>query len=87
MEADKKFRKKGKSMKEFAKNLKPCPFCGKQIDIEKNMYIPERDWKPTFYDPDSGGKSISIHCECGLEFCNGTHDYQEFVEAWNRRAT
>ena len=73
-------------MKEFAKNLKPCPFCGKEIDIKKNMYIPERDWKPTFYDPDSGGDPISIHCECGLEFSTGTHDYQEFLEAYNRRA-
>ncbi len=23
--------------------LKPCPFCGKEIDTEKNVYIPERD--------------------------------------------
>lgn len=28
--------------------LKPCPFCGKEIDIDKDMYIPERDWKPFF---------------------------------------
>lgn len=39
--------------------LKPCPFCGKEIDAEKNVYIPERDWAPSFYDPDSGGKSNS----------------------------
>ena len=35
--------------------LKPCPFCGKEIDTDKNVYIPERDWAPSFYDPDSGG--------------------------------
>lgn len=49
--------------------LKPCPFCGKEIDTNKDMHIPERDWKPSFYDPDSGGYPISIHCECGLGFC------------------
>lgn len=64
----------------------PCPICGKEIDIGKDMYIPERDWKPTFYDPDSGGDPINIHCKCGLEFCTGTYDYQEFVNAWNRRS-
>ena len=65
--------------------LKPCPFCGKEIDTDKDMYIPERDWKPSFYDPDSGGYPISIHCECGLNFCPGTWDYKEFVGAWNKR--
>lgn len=65
--------------------LKPCPFCGKEIDTDKNMYIPERDWKPSFYDPDSGGYPISIHCECGLDFCTGTWDYEEAVEQWNQR--
>ena len=67
-------------------NLRPCPFCGGVVDEEK-MYIPERDWKPSFYDPDSGGYPLSIHCECGLEFCTGTYDWSEFVKAWNRRAT
>lgn len=57
----------GKVRMEMEK-LKPCPFCGKEIDIDKDMYIPERDWKPSFYDPDSGGYPISIHCECGLGF-------------------
>ena len=66
--------------------LKPCPFCGKEIDTEKNVYIPERDWTPSFYDPDSGGNPIAIHCECGLDFCPGTWDYKEFVEAWSKRA-
>lgn len=65
--------------------LKPCPFCGKEIDTEKNVYIPERDWKPSFYDPDSGGNPIAIHCECGLTFCTGTWDWKEAVEIWNRR--
>lgn len=66
--------------------LLPCPKCGKEIDIDKDMYIPDRDWKPTFYDPDSGGDPISIHCECGIEFCAATHDWKEFVKAWNKRA-
>lgn len=68
------------------RKLKPCPFCGKEIDTDKDMHIPERDWNPSFYDPDSGGYPISIRCECGLVFCPGTWDYKEFVEQWNRRA-
>ena len=75
----------GKVRMEMGK-LKPCPFCGKEI-ADKDMYIPERDWKPSFYDPDSGGYPISIHCKCGLVFCPGTWDYEEFVEQWNRRTS
>nr|DAG44676.1 MAG TPA: restriction alleviation protein [Bacteriophage sp.] len=66
--------------------LKPCPFCGHRIAIEKDVYDPSKDWSPTFIDPDSGGDPINIHCECGLEFCTGTYDWGEFVKAWNRRA-
>lgn len=65
--------------------LKPCPFCGKQIDENKELYLPERDWKPSFYDPDSGGDPISIVCKCGLEFSTGTYEWEEFVKAWNTR--
>jgi hypothetical protein len=65
--------------------LLPCPICSREIDIEKNLYIPERDWKPTFYDPDSGGDPINIHCECGLEFSTGTYDMSEFEKQWNTR--
>lgn len=72
-------------MAEVKKELKPCPFCGRSIDIEKDVYEPSRDWHPTFIDPDSGGDPINIHCKCGLEFCTGTYDWGEFVEAWNRR--
>lgn len=65
--------------------LKPCPFCGHSI-TEKDVYEPSKDWRPTLMDPDSGGDPISIHCECGLEFCTGTYNCNKFVEAWNRRA-
>ena len=58
-------------MESEGEKLKPCPFCGKEIDTDKDMYIPERDWKPSFYDPDSGGHPISIRCECGLVFLPG----------------
>ena len=70
----------------MSESLKPCPFCGRSIDIEKDVYDPSKDWSPTFIDPDSGGDPINIHCECGLEFCTGTYDWGEFVKAWNRRA-
>lgn len=70
----------------MSEQLKPCPFCGNKVDEQKDMYLPERDWKPTLYDPDSGGDPISIHCKCRLEFSNGTYDYAEFLKAWNRRA-
>lgn len=66
------------------KIIKPCPFCGNKI-AESNMYIPERDWVPTYYDPDSGGEPIRIECECGLKFCIGTYNFEEFLESWNRR--
>lgn len=65
--------------------LKPCPFCGKKIDIKKDVYDPSEDWHPTFSDPDSGGDPITICCKCGLEFRTGTYDWEEFVKAWNRR--
>lgn len=70
----------------MSEKLKPCPFCGNKVDEQKDMYLPERDWKPTLYDPDSGGNPISIHCKCGLEFSTGTYDYEEFLKAWNRRS-
>lgn len=63
--------------------LKTCPICGKEIDIEKDVYIPERDWKPSFYDPDSGGDPISVNCECGFRFCIATHDWKDFSDIWN----
>lgn len=65
--------------------LKPCPFCGKMIDEQNELYLPERDWKPSFYDPDSGGDPISIVCKCGLEFSTGTYEWEEFIKAWNTR--
>jgi len=66
-------------------SLKPCPFCGKnKTDVD--IHGGDRDWHPTFYDPDSGGNPLYIHCECGLEFCAGTWDYKEFVDAWNTRS-
>jgi len=64
--------------------LKPCPKCGREINLE-DMYLPDRDWHPTYYDPDSGGNPISLRCKCGIEFCAGTHDWNEFVKEWNTR--
>lgn len=66
------------------KELKPCPICGKKI-MKSDMYIPEIDWVPTYYDPDSGGEPISINCKCGRCFCTGTYDWKEFMKSWNKR--
>ncbi len=70
----------------MSEELKPCPICGSEIDIERDVYEASKDWHPTFSDPDSGGDPINIHCKCGLEFCPGTYVWDEFVELWNRRA-
>ena len=43
------------------------------------------DWKPTFYDPDSGGDPYYIHCECGIEFSIGYCEITDLAEAWNKR--
>ena len=61
--------------------LKKCPICGATLKI----YSPE-DWKPTFYDPDSGGDPYNAVCDCGFQYSSGSYDYAEFVAALNRRA-
>ena len=62
--------------------LKPCPFCGRKVEMHGGI----EEWKPTFYDPDSGGDPYSINCECGCSFSNFSYDLDEAAEAWNRRA-
>ncbi len=60
--------------------LKPCPFCGREVKIRGGP----KNWKPTFYDPDSGGDPYQICCECGC--CFGFFDdAEELSNAWNRR--
>lgn len=44
------------------------------------------EWKPTFYDPDSGGDPYYIHCECGIEFSIGYCEITDLAKAWNKRA-
>ena len=61
--------------------LKSCPICGRDVDIHGGV----EEWKPTFYDPDSGGDPYYIHCECGLEFSIGYCESTELAEAWNTR--
>jgi len=62
--------------------LKPCPLCGREVSVSGG----EEEWRPTFGDPDSGGDPYHIRCNCGLDFCVGCVEYDEFVERWNRRA-
>lgn len=59
----------------------PCPVC----HGEAKEYGPE-DWKPTWYDPDSGGDPVNYACDCGLTFCIGSYDYHETLKEWNTRA-
>lgn len=61
--------------------LKPCPFCGSEIEIKGG---PE-NWRPTWYDPDSGGDPYCINCKCGCRFNIGSQDAEDFINAWNRR--
>lgn len=60
--------------------LKQCPFCGGKV----KAHGPE-DWKPTFYDPDSGGDPYGFYCECGMEFDTNSYDYEEAVKKFNTR--
>lgn len=60
--------------------LKPCPFCGGEVSV-----CGPEDWKPSFYDPDSGGDPYSFVCICGCTFCIDSYDFNETAEAWNRR--
>ena len=55
--------------------LVPC-MCGRT----PKEHGPE-DWKPTFYDPDSGGDPVSIECECGVNFMCDEYRYFMF-NAW-----
>lgn len=61
--------------------LERCPLCGREVEVHGG----EIDWKPTFYDPDSGGDPYHIVCKCGLTFERGYCDIQHLIEAWNRR--
>ena len=60
--------------------LLACPMCAKELTV----HSPE-DWKPTFYDPDSGGDPYSAVCVCGFHFSIGSCDWEEFLNAANRR--
>lgn len=61
--------------------LRECPLCGREVKVHGPM-----DWKPTFYDPDSGGDPVSIYCVCGMSFSIESYDYDETYREWNRRA-
>lgn len=58
----------------------PCPICGESVSVTG----PE-DWKPTFYDPDSGGDPYAFECECGLAFGTDCYDFKQSLARWNTR--
>lgn len=57
-----------------------CPKCFKPVKVNG----PE-DWKPTFYDPDSGGDPYGFYCECGLAFETDHYEFKEALAEWNTR--
>ena len=61
--------------------LLSCPLCGGEV----TEHGPE-DWKPTWYDPDSGGDPVEYSCKCGFALCIGSYDYYETRKAYNTRA-
>ena len=63
--------------------LKPCPFCGGEVELRGGL----ENWRPTFYDPDSGGDPYYIQCKCGCFFDNGYWEAEDLINAWNRRST
>ena len=67
-------------MMEEKLHIKPCPLCGMAVRV----YGPD-NWRPTFYDPDSGGDPVVLQCDCGLTFSINSYDYQETYDAWNNR--
>lgn len=60
----------------------PCPKCFNTVKV----HGPE-DWKPSLYDPDSGGDHYEFYCKCGLVFCTSKYDFKEALSAWNTRPT
>lgn len=60
--------------------------CCRVCAVERQRNTGPEDWKPTFYDPDSGGDPVSIECECGIDFSIESYDYYETRLAWNTRA-
>jgi hypothetical protein len=61
--------------------IKPCPLCGSKAKCTGG----DENWKPTFYDPDSGGEPYNIQCtKCG---CSGGYhyEYKDALNEWNKR--
>lgn len=65
-------------LKEYSKELKPCPFCGKNANVEKDEGL-------------FGNKYLFVRCACcgtrtsekyaNLEYCA----VEEVIRAWNKR--
>lgn len=67
--------------------LKPCPFCGGQPELENREMFERLDYN-------GNGACITVEChKCSLDFYEHTHDEHDYyirafmiVEKWNRRA-
>lgn len=65
------------------KELLPCPFC----DGEAEICSGQEDWRPTFYDPDSGGSPMWwCECKCCASASGASHTQKGAIAAWNKRA-
>lgn len=65
----------------MTEELKSCPLCGAEVETVGG----NENWKPTYYDPDSGGDPYNIQCtKCG---CSGGYHYGylDAVKEWNKR--
>ena len=63
-------------------NLKKCPFCGGEAEIES-----EYCWNPSFYNPDGRSGETLYYAKC--KKCIATTklfvNKEGAIQAWNRR--
>lgn len=66
-------------------DLLPCPFCSGEAELREIDYDP--NWRPTFYDPDSGGNAPTYVVGCKQCSASTIYRYNEkdAINAWNKR--
>lgn len=66
--------------------LKPCPFCGREVGVECDSSIFSRQDYGDRYPPEVATQShgFQVRCHCGINTC-WWHYEEEAVEHWNTR--